>query len=315
MPLHCVPRGSPLIIAERGTGRLVRTFVLLPPRTASEVAKQERAQQGQVCPVSGILGVVGLAKKRKAEEELARVEPGKAIRVPWTQAAQSCGQPSTASTHASATSAAGASVGGAGQQGADLPIGSGPCKGADTAPPGSSQWVPVAVPTSASGAKRQAIEASALPGAQAAPVPKVAPPVDRLGSEGKLQEAQEAQVPDFSPPPQQHQQQQQQRQGGVRQVRQFAPPPAPDPVAEALAATAAAATAEQVTSAAEVKKEAAKKQEGGDGQKEDQEEEEELEPLPNRANIRVPPVLVPPQWAGPSAGAIAGTLGRYLHIS
>uniref|UniRef100_A0A7S3QU62 RNase III domain-containing protein n=1 Tax=Dunaliella tertiolecta TaxID=3047 RepID=A0A7S3QU62_DUNTE len=106
------------------------------------------------------------------------------------------------------------------------------------------------------------------------------------------------------------QQQQQQRQGGVRQVRQFAPPPAPDPVAEALAATAAAATAEQVTSAAEVKKEAAKKQEGGDGQKEDQEEEEELEPLPNRANIRVPPVLVPPQWAGPSAGAIAGTLGR-----
>jgi hypothetical protein len=43
--MHRVPQRSPLILAERGTGRLVRTSVLLPPRTASQVAKQVR----QIC--------------------------------------------------------------------------------------------------------------------------------------------------------------------------------------------------------------------------------------------------------------------------
>lgn len=41
MPLHTLPHGTPLIVAERGTSRLVGTFILLPPRTPLEVAKQQ----------------------------------------------------------------------------------------------------------------------------------------------------------------------------------------------------------------------------------------------------------------------------------
>lgn len=50
MPLHCVPYRSPLVIAERGTGRLVRTNVLLPPRTGHQIAKQQQPQVDQEQP-------------------------------------------------------------------------------------------------------------------------------------------------------------------------------------------------------------------------------------------------------------------------
>lgn len=35
-------------------------------------------------------------------------------------------------------------------------------------------------------------------------------------------------------------------------------------------------------------------------------------PILNRANIRVPPLLLPPSWTNASAGAVAGMIGRWV---
>ena len=242
MPLWCLPHNSPMAVCERGTGRLVRTYILLPPRTPSELAKTP-------CPPAAHMQAAceEALELERLQADMLQADGGRAdpCRLQQLQQAQQMLQQLRQLLTGR----------GGGRSGV----------GGEPAAPSSS---------SLAGMKRLAEGVPEAPKAKHAAV-------EAVGADGVVRAARPGQ------------------------------PTAAAPLGKAGAEVHGAGKAPMWQAGGAPGPHWQCQQEAGnEGHHTDVLGKHPEQPTASRSNLRLPAAVLPPQWTSPSAGSVAGTLGR-----